>query len=242
MISSPLLTISQIVVKPINLTIGIVGTGFLIAGTIVPPGYTNPTAETPSLDHQLKDVTARLVGIMDTAAQAAANPRFAHVRMTTCKVKVVEPVEHLLNAHVFLYQEQALAKRLDKPYRQRFMHIAPGEDGISIQSRSFKPTHPKTWIGLCKRPLQDRVVPLSGIGNFVCSVRLVRSGTHYIGQTPPEGCPANYRGAVRITNTITLSEAGMDTSDRGFDASGNQIWGAAADEVYQFRRSNPSTF
>ena len=228
--------------KPIELTHWIVSTCLLVTGLIIRESYANPVPEIPSLDHQLEEVTSRLVGIMDTAAQANTNPRFVHVRMTTCKVKAIDPVSPAVNAQVFLYQEQALAKRLDKPYRQRFMRIVPGNDGISIQSQSFKPTDPKLWIGLCKQPLNDRVVPFAEMGSAVCNVRLVHSGTDYIGKTPPEGCPANYRGAVRITNTIVLTETGMDTSDRGFDASGNQIWGAAADEVYQFRRSNPSSF
>ena len=56
-----------------------------------------------------------------------------------------------------------------------------------------------------------------------------------LAQLPREGCQAEVRGAVRITNRIILHQEGMDTWDRGFDESGNQVWGAE-DEAYQFRR------
>jgi hypothetical protein len=58
--------------------------------------------------------------------------------------------------------------------------------------------------------------------------------TIYVGETQPGGCPANVRGAVKITNTIILNSAGMETWDRGFDANGKQVWGAQ-DESYQYR-------
>ncbi|NEO03426.1 MAG: hypothetical protein F6K50_51450 [Moorea sp. SIO3I7] len=64
------------------------------------------------------------------------------------------------------------------------------------------------------------------------------SQENYIGQTPEDGCPTNYRGAVSITNTIILHKEGMDTLDRGFDAAGNLVWGAK-DLPYQFRWVEP---
>lgn len=221
---------------------------FLALGTLTQIGQPSFSAEVVPLEQQVREVTSRLLGTLDTSAQAKANPQFVSVRMTTCKIQVTDNASRLAGATqsagatpsafppVFLYQEQALSKRLNRPYRQRFMQISPDSDGMSVQSLSFKPAEPDRWIGFCNRPVAERIVPLHIIGEPICSVRLTRSGTTYIGKTPPEGCPANVRGAVKITNTIVLSDVGMDTSDRGFDANGKQVWGAAANEVYQFRR------
>jgi hypothetical protein len=41
-----------------------------------------------SVEQQVKDVVSHLVGVMDTSAQAVANPGAPNVRMTTCQVKV----------------------------------------------------------------------------------------------------------------------------------------------------------
>jgi hypothetical protein len=69
-------------------------------------------------------------------------------------------------------------------------------------------------IGLCNQPEAKRVIRQSDIGEVTCSVFLKPEGENYVGQTPTAGCPTNVRGAVRITNTILLHQAGMDTQDR----------------------------
>ena len=187
------------------------------------------------IEQEVQDVVSHLVGVMDTSAQAAANPKAPNVRMTTCKV-TVENADTSLNTRpsVFLYQEQALSQRLSEPYRQRFLRIAPSADGQSVESRAFRPPTAESLIGLCDRAEAERVVKQSDLGEVTCSVFLRPVGENYVGQTPSQGCPTNVRGAVRITNTITLHPTGMDTQDRGFDAAGNMVWGAK-EQPYQFR-------
>jgi len=186
-----------------------------------------------AIEQQVAEVVARLVGSMDTTAQARAYGELPSVQMTTCELR---PDAAMTVAHgVWLYQEQALTDRLSDPYRQRFLQVAPSADGVSVESRSFKPTQPELWIGLCDRPMTDRIVTTSDFEIVNCSVFLRRMDTVYIGETQPGGCPTNYQRAVRTTNTIYLWETGMDTSDRGFNAAGNQIWGST-DLPYQYRR------
>ena len=93
-------------------------------------------------------------------------------------------------------------------------------------------------IGLCDLPESQRKLELTEVGESVCSVFLRRLVTIYLGETQPGGCPAKVKGAVKITNTIVLYSSGMDTWDRGFDAEGNQVWGAVEDS-YQFRWHKP---
>lgn len=188
------------------------------------------------IQQQVKEVVNHLVGAMDTSAQAKANPEAPNVRITTCKVQVT--AEQNPNA-VYLYQEQALTKQLSKPYRQRFLKIAPTKDNLLVESAAFKPSSPKNWIGLCDKPETQRVVQRREFGESNCSVFLRPTGKNYTGETAPGGCPSNFRGATRITNTIILHQTGMDTRDRGFDATGKQVWGAK-EQPYQFRWLNTS--
>ncbi len=205
-----------------TLTIGslIIGSFFFV--TAIPANAQIPITQ------QVKEVVTHLVGTMDTSAQAKANPEFPNVRITTCKVQVPDA------NGVFLYQEQALTKQLAKPYRQRFLRIAPTKDNLLVESAAFKPQTPKTWIGLCSKPEAQRIVQRREFGESNCSVFLKSTGKNYVGQTSPGGCPSNFRGATKITNTIILHQTGMDTRDRGFDAIGKQVWGAK-DAPYQFR-------
>ncbi|MEO0457649.1 MAG: chromophore lyase CpcT/CpeT [Cyanobacteria bacterium P01_A01_bin.114] len=196
---------------------------------IAAPAFADIEAGPISVD----TVADHLEGVMDTSAQAADNPDFVSVQMTTCRISVSEPAAD----SVYLYQEQALSDSLDAPYRQRFLQIAPG-DGQRIESRTLKPDAPEQWIGFCDRTPTDRVVPTAALGEPVCTVALRPSPLGMVGSTPRSGCPASVRGAVSITNIVVLHADGMDTWDRGFDAAGTQVWGAQ-DEPYQYRWRTP---
>jgi hypothetical protein len=150
--------------------------------------------------------------------------------MFTCRVQLQgDPVA------LVLYQEQGLTTKLNRPYRQRFLQLVPGPQLGTVDSLSFRPREPQRWIGFCSKPSSQRQVPTTALGAKVCTVTLRRQGQGFVGETPPEGCPANVRGAVRVTNRVELSSQGMQTWDRGFDAAGKQVWGAK-DESYRFRR------
>ncbi|MFM6188814.1 MAG: chromophore lyase CpcT/CpeT [Planktothrix sp.] len=207
--------------------VSILGVAVILGGCVTPPD--------PMQGHAQK-VVSYLTGVMETSAQAKAIPDAPSVRMTTCEVQLnstpgsVKPSEG-----VFLYQEQALTRNLSQPYRQRVLEIKPSADRNRIESVSFKLINPKNWIGLCQKPLSERVISSQEIQNANCRVFLKPMGTEYIGETQPGGCPTNFRGAVKITNTIKLDQQSMETQDRGFDAKGKQVWGAE-NRSYQYQR------
>jgi CpeT/CpcT family (DUF1001) len=184
------------------------------------------------LDRQIGEIADFLIGTMDTSAQALHHRNSPDVRLTTCRIRV----ENTPNDRLFLYQEQALSLNLSQPYRQRFLQITASEDGERVESIAFKPPNPQAWIGLCDRT--DSVVPQAELGEAVCRVFLKPDGDGYLGNTPESGCPTNYRGAVRITNTVILRKDSMETWDRGFDAEGKQVWGAR-EQSYQYRDIDP---
>ena len=202
-------------------------TASFFLGIFSPLAAASPKGEEPSLS--ITAVADRLVGVMDTSAQADADSNFVSVQMTTCRVAIADSAAD----SVYLYQEQALSEDLSAPYRQRFLQITPG-DRQRIDSNTFKPENPEQWIGLCDRAAAERQVPAEALGDRVCTVALRASPLGFVGSTPRSGCPTNVRGAASITNIVVLHEGGMDTWDRGFDAAGNQVWGAE-ETPYQYR-------
>ena len=184
------------------------------------------------LTEQVSAVASHLIGIMDTTAQAAANPEAPSVRMTTCQVQLDN--QSSSTASIFLYQEQALTKRLTQPYRQRLLELTPHSKTQTVESKSYKLQNQESFIGFCDQPIAQRIIPATILEESFCSVFLAPLNDIYFGRTQPGGCPANVRGAVTITNKIVLHEQGMDTWDRGFDENGEQVWGAI-DSSYQFR-------
>ena len=78
-------------------------------------------------------------------------------------------------------------------------------------------------------------IAIADLGERTCTVSLrVSNFGGYVGSTPTGGCATAFRGATSIHNIVVLHDRGMDTWDRGFDASGNQVWGAE-DIPYQYR-------
>lgn len=207
--------------------ISILGVAFILSGC---------RTQLDPMQSRVQEVASYLAGVMETSAQAKAIPDAPSVRMTTCEVKLNNTdgsVQHFNG--VFLYQEQALTGNLSKPYRQRVLEIKPSADRNSIESISFKLINPKNWIGLCQKSLSERVISYQEIQNANCSVFLKPVGSEYIGETQPGGCATNFKGAVKLTNRIKLDQQGMETQDRGFDAKGQQVWGAE-NRSYQYRK------
>jgi hypothetical protein len=203
------------------------------------------SAETIPIAQQVQQVAEYLIGAMDSSAQAIANRDNADVRMTTCQVKLVGAEPDLVSVNgteaIFLYQEQAISTKLDQPYRQRFLRLAPSSDGMQVESKAFRPAVSDRWVGLCHQATTKRSITVQDLGQSVCSVFLsldAVTGDRYIGNTPEAGCPTNFRGAVKITNQIMLSAERTATWDRGFDAAGKQVWGAD-DRSYKFADIDP---
>lgn len=211
--------------KIFNLAIAVIS-GY-VGGIHASPAYSLPGSPSASVER----VVAHLVGVMDTSAQAAANSDKTNVRMTTCRVRTRGDIN---SSSVYLYQEQALNNSLDRPYRQRFLEITLGDRQDVVVSHTYKLDRAELWNGFCDRPLAERVIDGDRLGKPSCSVFLQPLVSVYIGRTQPGGCPTNFRGAVTITNRIILHDRGMDTWDRGFDAEGQQVWGAEA-TGYQYR-------
>ena len=221
----------MVVVRKTKILTYIICAGAIASGTAALADTADISTSIP-IEQQVQEVVSHLDGAMDTSAQASANPKAPNVRITSCKVKIEDAT--LNRPQQFLYQEQALSRKLTQPYRQRFLRIAPSADKRSVESAVFKPPTPAAWTGLCGKPKAERIVKISDIGESKCSVFLQRQGENYVGDTKAGGCPSDYKGAVRITNHIVLHQAGMDTLDRGFDATGKQVWGAKNDP-YKFR-------
>jgi CpeT/CpcT family (DUF1001) len=207
-------------------------------GVLVPASaIASPIAQSmdPTIESQVPEVVSHLVGVMSTTAQVRQNPQKPDVTMTTCVITVsgAMPRQAHLNP-VYLYQEQALSHQLHKPYRQRFLQISASLPSRTVRSQSWRPIQLEPWINFCQRPSLSRIVPFQAFGDITCAVFLKKSGDRYEGVTLIGGCPTQIRGAVRMTNQITLHAAGMDTWDRGYDAAGKQVWGAKS-ESYQYR-------
>ena len=127
----------------------------------------------------------------------------------------------------YLYVEQALFKKQDKPYRVRIYKISQrGDNEFISEIHTLK--NEKDWIGKWKTPeafdklTQDEIELKQG-----CEVVLTRIGKNkFSGQTGIKTCPSELRGASYATSKVTISENQILFWDQGFDKDDKQVWGA----------------
>ena len=168
------------------------------------------------------DVAAWLPGNYSSAAQAAQDGAYFDVRLH------IVPIWTDRSDGRWFYVEQAMADAQDKPYRQRVYRVlaAPGDTAESVIYEL--PGEPLAWRGAWSAPARLNALDpglLEARGG--CSVILQRTGDGRVaGATHGTDCGTALRGATYATTSVTLSATVLEAWDRGFDASGQQKWGA----------------
>ncbi|OYQ38562.1 hypothetical protein CHU92_04760 [Flavobacterium cyanobacteriorum] len=130
------------------------------------------------------------------------------------------------NKGYYLYVEQALADKQDKPYRVRIYHLVRKGDQYISEIYTLK--NEKDWIGKGATPEAfDKLTEADIELKQGCEVLLKKTGDKtYAGATGDKTCPSELRGAAYANSTVTLSETQLISWDQGFDKDGKQVWGA----------------
>lgn len=172
-----------------------------------------------------RDARAELAGWMtgafSSAAQAAAYPEYFEVRL------VMVPIWEARNDGPWLYIEQAIASALDKPYRQRVYHLV--EEAGGVRSEVFElPGDALEFAGAWRDVGSfSAISPADLTERTGCAVHLVETEEgHWAGSTLDDHCLSDFRGATYATSEIVLKPDSIESWDRGFDAQGEQVWGA----------------
>jgi CpeT protein len=127
----------------------------------------------------------------------------------------------------YLYVEQALVKKLDKPYRVRIYKLSQ-RNNEEFVSEIYTIKNEKKWIGKSNNPQAFNNLPESDLElKNGCEVILKRAGRNkFIGITGAKSCPSELRGASYATSKVNVYEDKIISWDQGFDKSGKQVWGA----------------
>jgi CpeT protein len=125
----------------------------------------------------------------------------------------------------WLYVEQAMASKKDKPYRQRVYRVRKTGENV-YESAIYMLADPLRFAG---HPEAVAVLPIDSLQlKDGCAVLLhwddARGG--FVGATGAKSCPSDLRGASYATSEVELSENMLLSWDRGFNAEGVQVWGA----------------
>ena len=172
-----------------------------------------------------------MTGSFSSVAQAEADDRYRDIRLE------MVPIWTDRDDGSWLYVEQAAAAALDRPYRQRVYRVSEAEDGL-FTSEVFSLPDPAALAGAFRDPARlDALEPGDLSLREGCAVVLrIRKDGIFAGSTVGEGCASTLRGATYATSIVTVGPEGIESWDRGFDAEGNQVWGAEAGP-YSFQRT-----
>ncbi len=126
----------------------------------------------------------------------------------------------------WLYVEQAVATKLDKPYRQRVYHVQHPSNNI-FTSDIYTIKDALSFAGLQddKNKLEKLTFDVIELKDG-CTVTLNQNNNQYEGGTDADKCPSDLRGAKYATTKIVLKKGELNSWDQGFDESGKQVWGA----------------
>ncbi len=126
----------------------------------------------------------------------------------------------------YLYVEQAMFSKQEKPYRVRIYKISSMNDQFVSEIYTLK--NEKEWIGKWKTPEKFETLNENDIElKQGCEVLLKRIDKNkYSGKTGNKTCPSELRGASYATSIVTITNNGIVSWDQGFDKNDKQVWGA----------------
>ena len=183
-------------------------------------------------EHDFSTLVAWMTGSFTSEAQAERDDSYFDIRL---QMWPIWP-EHTTPTQTWLYVEQAVAGREDTPYRQRVYRVRDLGDG-QYESTVFTIPGGPRFFGAWRddAPLAS-LAPDSLEERAGCAIILEHDGDHtFVGSTDERSCASDLRGAAYATSMVRITEHGLDSWDRGFDAEGLLVWGAEFGP-YEFRR------
>jgi hypothetical protein len=182
-------------------------------------------------DKQLQTLLGYMAGSFNSCAQAARDSNYFDISLS------MTPIWQGKHDGHWLYVEQAVTAKLDKPYRQRIYNVRHEADGSFVSEVYTLPDEAK-YIGAGKNTaLLDGLTPSQLELRSGCAVVLRKEGNAFAGSTVGNGCESSLRGAAYATSKVTITKGLVKSWDQGFDTSGKQVWGAT-EGPYEFVKQN----
>jgi CpeT/CpcT family (DUF1001) len=162
-----------------------------------------------------------MIGEYNSEAQSLKDTAYFNISL------VMTPIWKDRTDGKWLYVEQAMATKLDKPYRQRVYHLQHPSNNV-FTSDIYTIKDATSFAGAQNDDTKMQKLSFDKIElKDGCTVTLnVKGKDEYEGGTNADHCPSDLRGAKYATTKITMQNGVLISWDQGFDAKGVQVWGA----------------
>lgn len=178
------------------------------------------TKTNSSKDPALQEFSRMLIGEFSSKEQSLQDTTYLNIHLSMSRIWDED------KSAIWLYVEQAMDAKREKPYRQRVYKLNhPGKDIFTSDIYTLK--NQERFIGL----QNDASKKIALTPNMIelkdgCTVTMNKMIGNYIGGTDADKCPSDLRGASYATTKIILKENMLESWDQGFDKNGVQVWGA----------------
>jgi hypothetical protein len=176
-----------------------------------------------------------MIGSYSSAAQAAEDTSYFNIELEMARIWLRE------KDGIWLYVEQATARKKDKPYRQRIYHLTQQDDSTFISTVcNLDSMH--LFAGAYKdvarfnglKPVDAK--PLPG-----CALTLHWRNGHFVGSTNGRECINAWGKAAYATSEVDITPGLLVSWDRGYDQEGKQVWGAEKGGYHFVKRPQRAT-
>jgi CpeT protein len=185
-------------------------------------------------DRQLDRLVSMMQGAFDSHAQSERDTDYYDISLHMARIWPNRPADE----GYWLYVEQAMSAKPEKPYRQRIYQVDRLNDS-TFASKVYTLPVDSLWIGKWRTPQDFASVTKDQLSERIgCTVFLVAKpdGT-FKGATNQNDCESTLRGATYATSIVTVKPGLLLSWDQGFDANEKQVWGATKGG-YEFVRKN----
>jgi hypothetical protein len=170
---------------------------------------------------EVKDLQSLMLGSYLSKAQSERDTDYFNISLQMYPI-------WKSHKETWLYVEQAMAAKQDKPYRQRVYQLVK-TSGDTYESKVFTLKNEKDAIGKWAQPTWfDQFTPEAILEERTgCEVILKKvNATTFEGSTKDKQCASTLRGASYANSIVRIEQNKIVSWDQGFDASDKQVWGA----------------
>ncbi|NCT18167.1 MAG: hypothetical protein COZ75_01685 [Flavobacteriaceae bacterium CG_4_8_14_3_um_filter_34_10] len=172
-------------------------------------------------DEDLIELLSRMTGSFSTIKQAEKDSSYFSISLH------MYPIWKEKEGN-WLYVEQALYDKQEKPYRQRIYNISRENDSI-FKSEIYTIPNQSLWICKWDTPeVFDKLLEESLLIRNGCDVFLKKTAENtFIGKTIGKACLSDLSGATYATSEVEINENNIISWDRGFNEKDSLVWGAS---------------
>jgi len=172
----------------------------------------------PSDSKEMKELISIMQGSYTSEKQSRIDTTYFNISLRMVPI--------WKNKGHYLYVEQAMYTKQDKPYRVRIYKLSQKGETLISEIHTLK--NEKDWIGKWQTPESFDALSENDIDlKQGCEVVLKRVGKNkFVGQTGNKTCPSELRGASYASSKVTVTQNEILSWDQGFDKDDRQVWGA----------------